>query len=110
MRNPAPLQRGPQRRAAREVAPALLLGVGVVGEGRGHRHLLRPGLDQAEVLAHGQQLGDDRRVAGDEAAAVAGEVGALRQRVDGEDAVVGVTADVGVQHRDRRSASQAHSR
>jgi hypothetical protein len=78
----------------------LLLDVRVVVEGRDHRGLHRPGHHQSEVAPHRQELLDDDRVPGDERAAVAGEVGALGQRVHGEDAVERAAVDLRVQHRD----------
>jgi hypothetical protein len=53
------------------------------------------------VLADLQERAEDRRVAGQEGRAVAGEVRALGEGVDGDDAVVGAAVDVRVQHRDR---------
>ena len=102
----------PAARYAGRVARVLLGDVLVVVEGRLHRHLLRPGHLQPEVLAHREQLADHGGVAGHERAPVAGQVGPLRQRVHREDAGRVAVADVGVQHADRRSAGshQAHSR
>ncbi len=101
MRKPADSKAVLQRRAAGGVAGVLLEDVLVVVERGDHRVLLRAGHDQAEVLADGQQLADHGRVAGDERAAVAGQVGALRERVHGEDALERAAVDVGVEHRDR---------
>ena len=94
------LEGRPERRTTGRVAGVLLLDVGVVVEGGDHRALLGAGHHQPEVLAYGEQLADHGRVAGDERAAVAGEVGALRERVDREDALERAAVDVGVQHRD----------
>ena len=86
MRKPADSSACLQPRAAGGVRRVLLLDVGVVLERGDHRALLGPGHLEAEVLADGEQLADQGGVAGDERAAVAREVGALGQRVDGEDA------------------------
>ena len=61
------LQRLAQLGPARGVPGVLLDDVVVVVEGGDHRGLLRAGHHQAEVLAYGEQLADQRRVAGDEA-------------------------------------------
>ena len=97
-----PRSAAPQRRPTRGVAGALLDGVGVVAQGRGHRDLLRARAGSARGscgrrAARPRPRGRRRR-----SRAVAGEVGALGQRVDGEDAVVATAGDVGVEHRDRR--------
>ena len=65
----------------------LLLDMAVVRQGCGHRDLLRAGRHEPEVLAHGEQLAHQGGVTGNEGTAVAGQVAALAQRVDGEDAL-----------------------
>ena len=54
-----------------------------------------------EVLAHGQQLGDQRRIAGDQASPIPGQVGPLGERVHGQQSRRRASADRGVQHRHR---------
>ncbi len=93
------LQRRPQRRPARRVPRPLLDDVRVVRERRDRRGLDGRGHDHAAVLADLQQLADHHRVARHERGPVAGQVGPLGERVDGEQALVIVTADVRVQHR-----------
>ena len=78
------------------VRRALHVDVGVVVEGGDHRALLRAGHLEAEVLADREQLADQRRVAGHERAAVAGEVGPLGEGVDGEDALGRAAVDLRV--------------
>ena len=77
-----------QQRASRGVPRPLRGDVVVVAERGDHRGLHRRGNDHPGVLADLEQLRDQRRVAGDEAGPVAGEVRSLRQRVHGEQAVV----------------------
>ncbi len=94
---------GPSRRAVRRAAYRSRCSrhVRVVAE-RGHDRRLggRRG-HHAAVLADLQQLAEDRRVTGEEGRAVAGEVGALGERVDGDDPLVRAAAHVRVQHGDR---------
>ena len=96
----------PQRRQQRGPAPlvafALLAFVVVVVERGDHRGLHRRRHHHPGVLAHRQQLGDHRRVAGDEAGAIAGQRRGLRQRVHGQQPGVVAVADRRMQHRERR--------
>ncbi len=101
------LEGGAQRRTPGRVARVLLLDVSIVVEGGDHGVLLRPGHHQPEVLAHRQELADDGGVAGHEGAAVAGQVGALRERVHGQEALVRPPRDRGMQHRERRGVPAA---
>ena len=81
--------RAARRRARRRPAPRPWRAAGdraSAGRGSCGRRAARP---------------DHRAVAGDERAAVAGQVGPLRQRVHGQDAVGRAAADVGVEHGDR---------
>ena len=83
------------------VALALLSDVSVVAEGCHERGLHRGGHQQPDVLA---RLGDRRDRAGvpdRETGAVAGEVAALGQRVQGQYAIGRAAADRRVQDRDR---------
>lgn len=94
------LQRRPQGDAPGRVPGALLGHVRVVAERGDGRRLDRCGRHHAAVLADQQQLAQDGRVARDEGGPVPGEVGALGERVDGDDALVRTAADVRVEHRD----------
>ncbi len=73
----------------------------VVGESGGSGRLDRTGHHHAEMLADGQQLPDELRVAGHQAGAVAGEIGSFGQGVKGQYAVCGPSAHRRVQHRNR---------
>ena len=66
--------------------------------GYGHNH---PG-----VLAAVDQVRHDDRIAGDKCRPVAGHVGLLAQRIDGEQAIVGAFCDLRIQDaRDRGAAT-----
>ena len=92
-------QRRPQHLAPAREAGALRGHVRVVRQRGGHRRLDRPRHDHARLLAGREQPRHQRRVTGHEAGAVAGQAGALGQRVDREHAVERVAADRRVQHR-----------
>ncbi len=90
-----------QDRTPGRVAAALDRHVLVVAERDDRGALLGPGQLEAEVASYVGQLGDQLGVTRDEADPVAGQVGALAERVQGEQsvAVLGAltAADVGVQ-------------
>jgi hypothetical protein len=85
---PGTLEGRAERGPAGGVPGVLLLRMCGVREGGGHGHLDGSGHREAEVQPHGQQLADQTRVAGDERTAVAGQVGAFGERVEGQDPVV----------------------
>ncbi len=72
----------------------------VVAERGDRRRLDRGRRHHPAVLADLEQLAEYGRVTHDEGRAVAGEVGALRERVDGDDPLVRTAADVLVEHGD----------
>ena len=96
------LDRGQQRRPARGVARLLHDDVVGVGQGGEHGALHRPRHHHPGVLAHLEEAPDQGRVAGDERAAVAGQVRLLRQRVDAQQALVRAAGDPRVEDRGGR--------
>lgn len=94
------LQRPAQGRAPVCVPGPLLGDVRVVAERRDGRRLDGGRRHHSAVLADQQQLAEHGRVARDEGRAVSGQVGALGERVDGDDALVRTAADVRMQYGD----------
>ena len=87
--------------AAGAVTLPLGVHVMVVAERSGHRRLHRVRDHQARVFAHGQQLPDQRRVAGEETSAVARQIRRLGQRMDRQQTGQITVGDPGVEDRQR---------
>ncbi len=94
-------QRRPQGVAASRIARPLLGHVLLVTQRGNHGGLHRRRRDHAGVLAHREQLADQRRVAAHETGTITGQVGPLGERVDGQHAGVVATGHLVGEHRHR---------